>query len=62
LGEITRVKLPHDLRFTFSGFSAKRMAYLLVAISALLVPLHWHADYRGDEYLSSAGSALEINT
>ena len=50
------MKFPHDLKFTVRGFSAKRMAYLLVGISALLIPFHWRADYQGDAYL--AGVAL----
>jgi len=46
------MKLSHNLRFTVRGFSAKRMAYLLIGISALLIPFHWRADYQGDAYLA----------
>ena len=28
------------------------MAYLLIGISALLIPFHWRADYQGDAYLA----------
>jgi hypothetical protein len=48
------------LRFSVRGFSAKRMAYLLVAISALLIPFHSRADYRGDEYLAGIAFACMI--
>lgn len=42
------------------GFSAKRMAYILVGISALLLPFHARADHRGDFYLSCAAFALMV--
>ncbi len=50
------MKAPHALRFTLRGFSAKRMAWLLVLISGFLIPFHGRADYQGDAYL--AGVAL----
>jgi len=50
------MKFPCDFGFALRGFSAKRMAWLLVMISALLIPLHGCADYQGDAYL--AGVAL----
>ena len=54
------MKLPKDLQFAFRGFSAKRMAYLLVLISALLIPFHWRADYMGDSYLALVGLAAMV--
>jgi hypothetical protein len=54
------MKFPRDLKFTVRGFSAKRMAYLLVGISALLIPLHWRADYRGDAYLATVALAATV--
>jgi len=46
--------------FSIRGFSSKRMAWLLVVISALLVPLHSRSDYQGDEYICyvAAGAML----
>jgi len=46
------------MRFSIRGFSPKRMAYLLIFISALLLPFHSVADYRGDEYLSGVAFGL----
>jgi len=54
------MKLSHNLRFTVRGFSAKRMAYLLIGISALLVPFHWRADYQGDAYLAAVALAAMV--
>jgi hypothetical protein len=51
------MSFPTDLRFTVRGFSAKRMAYLLVGISALLIPLHWCANSQGDVYLGEVAFA-----
>jgi hypothetical protein len=39
-------------RFSVRGFSAKRMAFGVVFISAALLPFHSVSDYRGDEYLT----------
>ena len=54
------MKAPYDLRFTVRGFSAKRMAYLLVVISGLLIPFHSRADYQGDEYLAAVALAAML--
>lgn len=45
------MKASENFKFTFHGFSAKRMAYLLTFVSTLLLPFHTQADGRGDEYL-----------
>lgn len=34
------MNLLHDMKFSVRGFSPKRMAYLLVGISAVLLPFH----------------------
>lgn len=57
---ITTMKFPYDLRFKVRGFSAKRMAYLLVSISAFLIPFHWRADYHGDTYLAAIALAAMV--
>jgi len=54
------MKAPYDLRFTVRGFSAKRMAYLLVVISGLLIPFHSRADYQGDEYHAAVALAAML--
>jgi hypothetical protein len=36
------------------------MAWLLVLISALLVPFHSRADYQGDEYLAAVALAAML--
>jgi hypothetical protein len=54
------MKFPNDLKCTLRGFSAKRTAYLLVIISALLIPLHWRADYQGDTYLVAVAFAVML--
>ena len=47
-------------RFSARGFSVKRMAYLLTGVSALLVPLHWWADWQGDGYLAGVAFLLML--
>lgn len=54
------MKIPYDLKFVFRGFSPKRMAYLLVCISALLIPFHWRSDYQGDTYLSEVAAGAMV--
>jgi hypothetical protein len=54
------MKIQDDLRFVVRGFSAKRMAYLLVGISALLIPFHWRSDYQGDYYLAGVAFAAMV--
>jgi hypothetical protein len=54
------MKIPYDLKFVVRGFSAKRMAYLLVGISALLIPLHWRSDWQGDTYLSEVAAGATV--
>jgi len=54
------MKVPHDLRFTVRGFSAKRMAYVLVSISALLIPFHERADGQGSVYLLEVAFAAML--
>ena len=54
------MKIPCDVRFVVRGFSAKRMAYLLVGISALLIPFHWRSDYQGDAYLADAAAVAML--
>jgi hypothetical protein len=54
------MKMPRDLSFTVRGFSTRRMAWLLVTISAFLIPFHWRADYRGDVYLAGAALAAML--
>jgi hypothetical protein len=51
------MRFMQHLRVSIRGFSAKRTAYLLVAISALLLPLHAKADGLGDEYLAGIAFA-----
>lgn len=46
------MKLPGRLRFYARGFSAKRMAFGFVFISVVFWPLHFRADWKGDEYLT----------
>jgi hypothetical protein len=40
-------------RIPIHGFSAKWVAYLLVAVSTLLLPFHLRSDGIADEYLAS---------
>lgn len=51
------MRIMQHFRISIRGFSAKRMAYLLVAISALLLPFHARVDGIGDEYLASVAFA-----
>ena len=46
------MRTSEHLKFAVRGFSPKRMAYMLVLISAGFWPFHFRADWRGDEYLS----------
>ena len=50
------------LKFSIRGCSPKRMAFLLVIMSALIWPLHFRADWRGDEYLAEVAFGLLIAT
>jgi lipopolysaccharide export LptBFGC system permease protein LptF len=36
------------------------MAYLLVGVSALLIPFHWRSDYQGDYYLALVAAAAMV--
>jgi hypothetical protein len=56
------MRAPEILKFSIRGFSPKRMAYLLVLVSALLWPLHFRADWRGEEYLGEVAFGLLIAT
>lgn len=53
VGELkNELRISDFSRFSVQGFSPKRMAYLLVMLSALLTPIHWWVDFRGDGYLA----------
>jgi len=48
--------------FSLKGFSALRLAYFFTAINAILTPLHWLADWKGDENLLAAAFLLSLTT
>jgi hypothetical protein len=56
----TTMRFIEHIRFSAHGFSPKRMAYLLISVSAVLIAFHSVADYRGDEYLTAVAFALMV--
>ena len=48
--------------FSVNGFSALRLAYFFTAINALLTPLHWASDWKGDQNLLGAAFFLSLTT
>jgi hypothetical protein len=55
-----QMRIPEHLKFSLRGFSAKRMAFGFVFISALIWPLHFWADWKGDEYLTGVSFACMV--
>jgi hypothetical protein len=45
------MKISAHLKFSFGGFSSKRMAWILVLLSACLFPFQSRIDFRWDEYV-----------
>jgi hypothetical protein len=48
--------------FTIRGFSVRRLAFILTFFCVLLVPLHWWADWRGDEYVTGVSLLFTLIT
>ena len=49
------------LGFSVAGFSVRRLACFLAVINGLLTPLHWWADWRGDDSISLAAILLSLS-
>lgn len=48
--------------FSLRGFSIRRLAWFLAILNGLLTPLHWWADWRGDEAIGAAAMLLSLLT
>ena len=54
------MKVLEHLRISVRGFSAVRMAYLMVVINGLLLPLHARSDGWGDDYIMGVAFGCTI--
>jgi hypothetical protein len=57
-----RVMVSEFSGYSVNGFSALRLAYYFTFTNAMLTPLHWLADWRGDEAIMVAGLILLVAT
>ena len=52
------MRIPEDFSFAIRGFSPKRMAYLLSAVSLVLVPLHAYVPWEASEVICGGGMMI----